>query len=279
MPNLFMRFPGSRAKAFTMSYDDGVVHDIRLIEIMTRYGLKGTFNINAGMFAPEGIDIASGKRPNERLTEKEVVALYGKAGQEVAVHGFTHPYLEQLPAACACYEIMEDRRKLETLFGRTVRGMAYPFGSYNDTVIEILKNAGIVYARTVESTESFGIPTDWLRLQPTCHHKNPRLFELADSFLKKDPTRVPQLFYLWGHSYEFDREGNWNLIEELGKKIGGHDDVWYATNIEIYDYIADYRQLRFSADMQFVENPTHRDLYFSWMEQNRVVQAGQTLFL
>lgn len=55
MANLFMRFPQGRAKALTLSYDDGVEQDIRLIEIMGKHGLKGTFNLNSGLYAEEGI--------------------------------------------------------------------------------------------------------------------------------------------------------------------------------------------------------------------------------
>ena len=51
---IFMRFPGGKKKALTLSYDDGVEQDIRLIDIMKKNGLKGTFNLNSGCYAPEG---------------------------------------------------------------------------------------------------------------------------------------------------------------------------------------------------------------------------------
>ena len=37
-------FPGGKAKALTMSYDDGKLEDIRLLEILNKYVIKGTFN-------------------------------------------------------------------------------------------------------------------------------------------------------------------------------------------------------------------------------------------
>ena len=70
-----MRFPGGKAKAFTMSYDDGVEQDIRLIEIMNRFGLKGTFNLNAGLFAPEGTVYPKGQI-SRRLSAKRALELY-----------------------------------------------------------------------------------------------------------------------------------------------------------------------------------------------------------
>ena len=104
MSNLLMRFPGGRPKAFTMSYDDGVEQDIRLMEIMDRHGLKGTFNINSGLFAPEGTVYPAGQ-VHRRMTRERAVRLYQGSGHEVAVHGLTHPFLEQLPAGRAAYEL------------------------------------------------------------------------------------------------------------------------------------------------------------------------------
>ena len=46
---------------------------------------------------------------------------------------------------------------------------------------------------------------------------------------------------MWGHAYEFERDHAWTLMETLAGMLGGHADIWYATNIEIFSYIADYR--------------------------------------
>ena len=64
-----------------------------------------------------------------------------------------------------------------------------------------------------------------------------------------------KLLYVWGHSYEFDNDDNWPLIEEFCQAMGGQDDVWYATNIEIFDCVQTWKQLRFAADSSFVLNP------------------------
>lgn len=278
MPNLFMRFPGGKTKAFTMSYDDGVEQDIRLMEIMDKYGLKGTFNLNSGLFAPEGTTYPQG-HIHRRLTREQAVKLYKDSGHEVAVHGLTHPFLEQLSGGTVVYELVEDRRRLEELFGYTVRGMAYPFGTTGDTVVNLLREAGFRYARTTVSTENFAIPMDWLRLPATCHHNNPKLMQLGEDFLNLRGERGPWLFYLWGHSYEFEQNDNWESIERFAEKISGNPDVWYATNIEIFDYISAYKQLRFTVDMTLVENPTALDLYFVYDGEVRRVNAGQSLRL
>lgn len=275
MSSVFMRFPGGKEKALTLSYDDGVEQDARLIEIMKQYGLKGTFNINSGYYAPEGTKYPEGQI-HRRMTRKQCIQLYQESGMEVAVHGLTHPFLDQLPVGQCTYEVLQDRRNLEEDFGVIVRGMAYPFGTYNDSVVNTLKQCGIVYARTVESTERFDIPEDWLRLPATCHHNNPRLKELAREFVESDRNRAPGLFYLWGHSYEFEADNNWNVIEEFAQYMGGREEIWYAANIEIYDYIYAYRQLVTSTDGSQIYNPTASTLYLKVNEESVSIAPGQT---
>ena len=46
--SILMRFPGFRKKAFTVSYDDGTVHDKRMVETMMRYGIKDIRDLNSG---------------------------------------------------------------------------------------------------------------------------------------------------------------------------------------------------------------------------------------
>ena len=199
-------------------------------------------------------------------------------GMEVATHGSTHPFLNRIPAYVATREIIEDRRKLEEQFGCVVRGHAYPFGCFNDTVLDILKQSGIVYARTVRSTRNFYLPENWLTLDPTCHHDDPELFNLCDRFLSVESDwGYPMMFYLWGHAYEFEANNNWERIEQFAEKMGGKDDIWYATNIEIYNYVECLNQLRFTADVTMVENPTATDIWFSFENKPYMVKAGETI--
>ena len=278
MADLYMRFPGGRARALTLSYDDGVQQDKKLMEILNRHGLKCTFNISSGLYAEEGTVYDEG-RIHRRMTKSEALALYTDSGHEIAVHGLTHPWLEKLPLPVCVREIIEDRENLEAEYGGTVRGMAYPYGTYNDDVVSVLRNCGICYSRTVHSTERFDIPTDWLRLPATCHHDNPRLMELAKNFLENPSWGAPWMFYLWGHSYEFEARNNWNVIEEFAEYMGGRKEVWYATNIEIYDYVKAYKQLNFNAAMTYVENPTAYELWFETNGKLYSVKPGENLKL
>lgn len=268
-----MRFPEGRAKALTFSYDDNVVQNARLVEILNRHGMKGTFNLNSGLFTDE---VKPGSRT---MPAKEIIALFADGRHEVAVHGLTHPYLETLSPAVCTYQVLQDRLNLEKRFGRMVRGMAYPMGTYSDQVVECLKACGILYARTTKSTENFKLPTDWLRLPATCKHTNPCLMELAEKFAQKaESGRPSQLFYLWGHTYEFDDDDNWNVIEEFTAFMAGREkEIWYATNIEIFEYMEDYQRLIFAADGSVVKNPTNRTLWFDWERQIYAIAPGETL--
>ena len=274
MTTSFMRWPGFKRKALTLSYDDGVIFDKKLIEIMKRHGLKGTFNINSGLFA-----MSEGGR---RLTNDEAYKLYTESGNEVAVHGVKHLPLDAISEAAAVNDVIGDRVALEELFGTIIQGMAYAYGTYTDGVVELLKKCGIKYARTVEATEKFDIPTDWLRMPSTCHHRNPRLMELAREFIEDEGgrsirSRRPMLFYLWGHSYEFNDSDNWYIIEEFAEYMGGRDDVWYATNGEIYDYVKAFYSLEHSANGCLVHNPTVIDVYVAYNEREYVIPAGKTV--
>ena len=222
MSGMFMRFPKGRAKALTLSYDDGTEQDIRLIRIMNQNGLKGTFNLNSGRFAPEGT-VYPPEEFHRKMTVRQVKEVYTDSGHEVAVHGLTHPFLEKLPESMAMWELLKDRENLENTFRTIVRGMAYPFGTCNDTVVECLKKAGLVYGRTTISSHSFDIPADWFRLQATCHHNDPELMPLVRKFIEEMPAREPWMFYLWGHSFEFETGDNWEVIEEFAAFAGGHE--------------------------------------------------------
>ena len=249
-----------KKRALTMSYDDGVLQDRRLVEIFNKYGIKGSFHLNSGLLDRESTVCAA-----------EVATLY--AGHEVSAHSLTHPFLERVSSAEVVHEILEDRRLLENACGYPVRGMSYPMGTYNDEVVKLLPMLGIKYSRTTHATGKFVVPNDFLLWHPTAHHNDERLFELLAKF-QAQAYPMP-LFYLWGHSYEFDRHGNWDRIEQFCEQAGGKEDTWYATNIEIYDYVMALRALEFSADRAMVYNPTATDVWVHCNHENVKIPAGK----
>ncbi|MBR5023202.1 MAG: polysaccharide deacetylase family protein [Oscillospiraceae bacterium] len=272
----FLRFPGFRLKAVTLSYDDGVVYDRKLIEIMSAHRLKGTFNISSSMLASQ----TNGRM----LTADEAALLYTSSGNEVAAHGHRHLSLGEIDTAMAVSDVLTGRINLEKLLGIPVKGMAYANGSFNDSVIQILEKCGIVYARCSVSTEKFDLPNDWLKMPVTCHHGNPHLMELAKQFIEAPQGphywyHTPQWFYMYGHSYEFNDNNNWHIIEEFAYYIGNRENVWYATTMEIYNYVKAYEALQFAADGSFVYNPNRQDMYISYYGHEFLIPSGKVVLL
>ena len=258
MNTIYHCFPGGKHKALTFSYDDGKIFDRRLVDIFNKNGLKGTFNLNSGIMP----------RDPDRIQPEEVKTLY--AGHEVASHTYTHPTIARGPAPGVVQQVLEDRRLLEDMCGYPVRGLAYPNGSFSPEIMALLPFAGIRYARTVTSTMNFAMPADYMAWNPTCHHKRD-LLALGEQFRGLFKTQYLYLMYVWGHSYEFDADGNWQLIEDFCAQMGGQDDIWYATNIDIAEDEDAFKRLIFTSDLKYVYNPSFRSVWLS--VNNSVVEV------
>lgn len=260
----YICYPEGKHKALTMSYDDGRSFDRRLVDIFNQYGIKGTFHLNGGLFPdvnPEQEHAA------DRIPAKEVATLY--QGHEVAAHTLTHPTIARCPLDQVAQEVLSDRRMLESLTGAPVQGMSYPNGSFNQDIKELLPALGISYSRVVGSSHSFALPTDWYQWQATCHH-NQRLMEHAEAFLGLFKKQYLYLMYVWGHSFEFDNDQNWDLMEAFCEKVGGKADIWYCTNIEFQRYLTAAKQVIFTVDGSAAYNPSALTV---WYEINNEIVA------
>ncbi|MBE6713132.1 MAG: polysaccharide deacetylase [Ruminococcaceae bacterium] len=253
-----LKYPGGKSKAFTISYDDGVKSDLQLLELMRKYGIRGTFNVNSRRHSNAKQLNLNRKHPI--FDSEELYSFYHENRDliEIAAHGLTHGYYPYMAQDVATWEVLSDRKNLETLLGVQCRGFAYPYGQTDDKTVEAMKVCGFRYARVVKRTHGFGIPEDPFRWECTAKHTDPTLMEDARKFvdLKDQYGKVPYLFSVWGHSYEFVDDDNWNVIEELFSYIGGRDDVWYCTNIEYFELLNAYRSLEYFADQSKVYNPT-----------------------
>lgn len=217
-------------KALTFSYDDGIEQDRKLVEIFNKYGMKATFNLNTGIQTPESNFEIEGVYIN-RMKQEGLEELY--KGHEIATHGLTHAAPTGMTKEQLDEEFLTDMSNIERIYGTYPVGMAYAYGCVDDEVVKYLKSIGIKYGRTVEASHSFEIPKEPLKLKATCHHDDDMLFELAEKFLKAEPKENEQiLFYVWGHSYEFDVNNNWDRMEEFCKMMSGKADIFYGTNRE-----------------------------------------------
>ncbi|MBQ8164712.1 MAG: polysaccharide deacetylase family protein [Clostridia bacterium] len=224
-----------KMKALTFSYDDGVTQDIRLIEILNKYNLKSTFNINSELLGLSG-ELAYKDRtvPHNKVSKNDVRKIYKE--HEIAVHSLTHPLLTVLDDEEVIRQVEQDRLNLSELAGYEVIGMAYPCGgNQNDdrTAKLIKENTGVRYARTITHSGNFDLQSNLYRFNPSGFHLDfDTMYSLADKFIEMKPDK-PKIFYIWGHSYEFDMENTWNKFEEFCKYISGHSDIFYGTNKEI----------------------------------------------
>ena len=230
-----MRFKDqNKLKAVTFSYDDGITQDIRLIELLNKYGLKCTFNLNSELLGTGITLIREGLRiAHYKINPEDVKEIY--AGHEVASHSLTHPDLTTLDEAEIIRQVEQDRLNLSALVGYEVVGMAYPCGPNDDRVAGIIReNTGVKYCRTVTDVDSFDLQKNLYRFNPNVYHLDfDRMMKMGKEFVELKADK-PQIFYIWGHSYEMDYGPDyWIKLEEFLELISNKDDIFYGTNAEV----------------------------------------------
>ncbi|MBQ0102029.1 MAG: polysaccharide deacetylase family protein [Firmicutes bacterium] len=256
-------FKDGKRRVVTFSYDDGHANDIPLIALLDKYGMKGTFNLNGRNYRTEEAILAARERYKNH---------------EIACHTLQHGWPGKMPPQSAVIETIEDRKLLEAVAGYPVCGMAYPSNSYSDAAIAACVSCGIVYSRTTEATHGHAFPADWMKWHPSCHHRDAG--KLVDNYVETlDSEWKNELFYIWGHSYEFDTPEKWNEFEEVLKKLAAHAGrIWFATNMEIYRYREAQKALVISADETTFYNPTATDVWVLRNKKDEIfVPAGQTV--
>ena len=227
---------GKLKKAITFSYDDGVTQDVQMIELMNKYGIKGTFNLNSellgtGMF----LSGTNYRLCHYKIRPEDVRGLY--EGHEVAVHTLTHPNLTTLEDAEVIRQVEQDRLNLSELAGYEVVGMAYPCGGVNndDRVAKLIReNTGVKYSRTITSTHNFDLQDNLFRFNPSVYYMHmDKMMDLAREFVELE-TEEPKIYYIWGHAYEMDYADDcWSKFAELCEFISGREDIFYGTNKEV----------------------------------------------
>jgi peptidoglycan/xylan/chitin deacetylase (PgdA/CDA1 family) len=213
-------------KSVTFSFDDGVREDVPFVELLNKYGLKGTFNLNSGLadekyrWVYKGSDVI-------HLNKSDLLDLY--KGHEVAAHSLTHPFLEKLDEKKIYEQIYQDKCNLEDWYGEEVVGMAYPFGTYDDRVLEVLKRCGIKYARTIKTTPEFTPQSDLLQFKTSCCFTSPDLNSIIDRFLASE-SEQKQVLYIWGHTYQLGVDMSWADFEEVCKRLASVKGLVFETN-------------------------------------------------
>lgn len=257
-------WPEWKYKSLTFSYDDATVSDRRLVEFFNRYGMKGTFNVSSNF-----LDRV------RHLSSAEIAELYD--GHEIACHGKNHLRMPDASAARQEQEIVDDINYLSQRAGYPVLGFAYPYGKHSPELIRNLQKHNIAYARICPATKDFRLPDDLFVWEPTAHHRHD-IDEIADRYKDYSPWGgVISLCYIWGHSYEFIRDNNWQVMEDFCRKLSNHPDIWYATNIEIVRYLQAYRKASSSMDCTRFCNTSAVTLYLMVNNQKVKLAPGESL--
>lgn len=232
---------------FTTSWDDGYRDDLRVAKILDHYKVKGTFYV-----CPTR---QHGLTP---LTEQEICML--ATHHEIGAHTMTHPKLTAIPQEKAQREIHESKLWIEKVTGKPCTMFCYPYGDFNDVIVQHIREAGFWGARTVEQykfrTESpFLLPTSlhiypfplrpvWNRhaldplrnALPTTRMMNIPFISLrswssfAKALFRSAYEQGKSWFHLWGHSAEIYRYDMERDLEVFLAYIRSFSNVDYVPN-------------------------------------------------
>ena len=226
-------YPEGKRKAFNISYDDGVIQDIRFVELLNRYGLKGTFNLNYGLMRSGFTWEHECGMTVRRIPEDQVVTVY--QGHEIASHSYSHPYFDNAAETEILKELGSDKFFLERRFDREVAGYATPFYYYSDLMADCVRHCGFEYARISEESNDYSVPQDFYRWKGSKFHWDKDLADFVRGFLKTDQELA--LCQLVGHSYDLDVMNLWDTMEQICRWVSENSDVWAATHLELVRYL------------------------------------------
>jgi len=243
----------------TTSWDDGHILDKRVVKLLDKFKLKGTFYIpktniinlledgSKSLLREIGLNTGS-------LTEKDIIKI--GENHEIGAHTLTHPKLSTLSAEDAKKEIVDSKKHLEDILGYKIKMFCYPYGDYNANVKEIVRNTGFLGARTVEMGIT-GFPEDFFEFGTTIQafprsvtiklHKTyalPQKFIFSwESQVKRFFRRVLKrggIFHIWGHSWEIEIFDMWDRLEDIFEYISNRENVMYLSNGECLENLKNF---------------------------------------
>ena len=205
-------------KIVALSFDDGTIYDLRFIELLNKYNIRATLNLNSKL---DNFVWYFSETPIERLKLNEVVEKYD--GHEVCSHSLTHPYFSSLSKEEIIRQVKEDCENLSKIFNRDINAFAFPFHDQTEEHIQILKeNLNLNYIRYSYFEESY-LPKDRYHIPLNALYNDNDLYEKLEKFKNNDLDN--SLFVIAGHSYEFEVRNEWERIEELLKYLSSNKDI------------------------------------------------------
>jgi peptidoglycan-N-acetylglucosamine deacetylase len=203
-------------------WDDGIVDDVRLADILRRYNAKATFSINPGLNLEErSFGWIYESREVWRLSIGELPDVYD--GFEICSHSMTHPHLTEVSVERLDWEVETSRHILQEIFKKPVLGFCYPFNAYNEMVKAALRSARYIWARGGKDGESIFPPRDPFEFNFSGHFLS---FDFWPRFnIAKERNGI---FSFWGHSCEIKNEAMWHDFEAMIEKMSSETNVEWS---------------------------------------------------
>ena len=249
-------YPNGKAKAFNITYDDGVLQDVRFVELMNKYGLKGTFNLNSALMEREFQWTHPNGMTVNRLPAAVAAELY--QNHEVASHTLTHPYLSALSEAEVMEEMAKDKENLERLTGKPVLGFAGPFHHWGPEIVECAKRCGFEYARNAEERYCYAPPEEYYYWSAGTYHIKPGFRDFVEGFFHTEEELA--LCQIVGHTYDLDAENMWDYLESVLQRVAADERILSMTNLELVRYLKAMRSAVITEDR--IINPSSLPLWF-----------------
>ena len=209
-----------------LSFDDGPIQDKRFVELLNKYNLPATFNLNSGL--EDFVWYYENKTPIKRIKFNECLELYNN--HEIASHTVNHPFLTDLDEQELIHQVGDDATTLSKIFNKDITSFAVPFTACNEREIEIIKNhtpiKAIRLSKFTNKTD-FSVPKDNYHFMCNAYYNNPDIYDHIFSFSKN--TLDKSIFIIVGHSYEFEVLNEWDKIENLLKYIKTFDSFEVVT--------------------------------------------------
>ena len=266
---LRLLYPQGKRKAFNITYDDGILQDIRFVELLNKYGVKGTFNLNSKLMEEEFEWTHRCGMTIKRLSPDVAVELY--KGHEIASHTLTHPDFANLSEDQIMYELSEDKKKLEEWFGCEVYGFGVPFDYYDEVVAECVKRCGFKYARNSEESYSYSPWEDYFHWRAGTYHVMPGFADFVEGFFETDEELA--LCQIVGHSYDLDTENMWEQMEDIFRRVSEDEQILPMTHAEIVKYLQAMQIAELTEEG--IENGSEKELWFEIDGEVISIKPGQ----
>lgn len=234
----------------TTSWDDGHPLDVKLCSMLKRYSIQGTIYTPITNWENEVMSV-------EQL--KEISKDF-----EIGGHTFNHTILTTVSEERISSELAESKTWLEEITGKEVISFCYPRGQYNSLIIDKVRNAGFKGSRTAElfrtsfsrqyecHTTVQAVDRIMLsrgkQILTTDNHAlaakllfSGQIFHRWDVIAKSSLDYVLEnggIWHLWGHSWEINRNGDWELLEavlEYARENGRRHGAEFVTNGRIFN--------------------------------------------